>query len=206
MLAYIPAPWILWVLWIVVSIMVSDSVTHTRQDTHHFSQGKKDLSGHDLKMTTTWVCLKMLCTQKNPMVFMITIPMRNGYFSLGILTQHVQINPYNICPLSRPNWGPIRTGQASMMMSSFSKSSASSSITASVALPAGTSMMAFRGRFLRVQDSSCWSWGNMRKQCEKNKRLKIKCEHYIYIYICVCVCMHINIYIWILYEHMYNKS
>ena len=27
-----------------------------------------------------WVCLKMLCTPKNPMVLLIIIPMKNGYF------------------------------------------------------------------------------------------------------------------------------
>ena len=29
---------------------------------------------------TTWVCLKMLCTPKKPMVLLIIIPMKNGYF------------------------------------------------------------------------------------------------------------------------------
>ena len=30
--------------------------------------------------TNIWVCLKMLCTPKNPMVLLIIIPMKNGYF------------------------------------------------------------------------------------------------------------------------------
>ena len=31
-----------------------------------------------------WVCLKMLCTPLYPMVFLIIIPMKNGYFIGGI--------------------------------------------------------------------------------------------------------------------------
>ena len=86
--------------------------------------------------------------------------------------------------------------QASIMMSSFSKSSASSSITASVALPAGTNMMAFRGRFLRngvlrkvetwgkdVAEKTTW-W----RQTIVNICVYIQIYTYsIYIYICIYI-------------------
>ena len=40
-----------------------------------------------------WVCLKMLCTPKNPMVLLIIIPFSNGYFIGGI--PHFQTYPYH---------------------------------------------------------------------------------------------------------------
>ena len=43
-----------------------------------------------------WVCLKMLCTPLYPMVLLIIIPMKNGYFigKYWEYTQHFQTNPY----------------------------------------------------------------------------------------------------------------
>ena len=52
-----------------------------------------------------WVCLKMLCTPLYPMVLLIIIPMKNDVFSLGILTQHFQTNPYSTKhPIIPPSW------------------------------------------------------------------------------------------------------
>ena len=43
----------------------------------------------------------------------------------------------------------------------------------------------------------------MRKGCEKNKRLKINCEHtYIYIYMYICV--YVYVYVYVLYESYMN--
>ena len=41
--------------------------------------------------TAMWVCLKMLCTPKKPMVLLIIIPMKNGYFIGNI--PHFQTAP-----------------------------------------------------------------------------------------------------------------
>ena len=48
-----------------------------------------------------WVCLKMLCTPLYPMVLLIIIPMKNGYFIGNI--QYFQTNPYR-------HFGPFISG------------------------------------------------------------------------------------------------
>ena len=50
---------------------------------------------YDYQMVNeNWVCLKMLCTPKNPMVLLIIIPFLKMAMSLGILTHHFQTKPY----------------------------------------------------------------------------------------------------------------
>ena len=38
------------------------------------------LKNREVRRVMTWVCLKMLCTPLYPMVLLIIIPMKNGYF------------------------------------------------------------------------------------------------------------------------------
>ena len=60
-----------------------------------FSENNGDLEEYiTLYNYTIWVCLKMLCTPKNPMVLLIIIPFWKMAISLGILTQHFQTIPH----------------------------------------------------------------------------------------------------------------
>ena len=54
-------------------------------------------------MGVVWVCLKMSCTPKNPMVLLIIIPFLNGYNKLGILTQHFQLPTHLVSIKVRPS-------------------------------------------------------------------------------------------------------
>ena len=67
-----------------------------------------------------WVCLKMLCTPTNPMVLLIIIPMKNGYFIGGLdpISRHTHVchvgydgcqNHRNSPPSTERNFRSTRT-------------------------------------------------------------------------------------------------
>ena len=64
---------------------------------------------HSSPSINTWVCLKMSCTPIHPMVFMIIIPMKNGYFIGNIPNifrqTHIRhLNPLDISRHGRRFW------------------------------------------------------------------------------------------------------